>query len=479
LVLKDIIPQYFNPVHNLSNTRVQARKKRFITIVNPSLAKGGLFFLHLAHHAKTSLPDLKFRMVESRGTRSDFARMGLKLDEFSNLEWHPSTPDMTKIYSESSIVIVPSLYFEPSARVIAEANRCGIPVMTMNQGGMVEQLNEGGFVFDIPKKMSNNFSAPPDLRDVQQWLGVIKVLSENDDIYAKAVQCAIKAAQIYSDTQAAERVLNLFSVKLPEHFRIVPPCTSTRALNPQGSEKITVKFLKERISQTINIFSQQFLTNKQSTFISKSSPIFIMGLVNSDINLVQQILASHPSVEVASNLSSINLIVNDFMSGKDSLSLNKRLFHSIDQQEINALASEYISQCQIERNTNFLYYIDSSLSNWLHLGLMYMLFPNAKIICLHREPSSITVDMCYDYPGGARDLALTQQDMPGYFQCFSEFLSHFDEILPDKIYHLDYVELISNTMVEANKLMEYCELSELQKYTVNTSRVTNSMYKND
>ena len=135
-VVRDLVRPPLDGRLNLSPARVATRKaQRFVTLINPEPAKGGLFFLNLVEQARVLAPGLRFRALESRWGRADWARLGVDPALLDAVDWQPRTDDMTRIYGEASLLLVPSLWFEASARVVAEGLLAGVPVLAMKSGG--------------------------------------------------------------------------------------------------------------------------------------------------------------------------------------------------------------------------------------------------------------------------------------------------------------------------------------------------------
>lgn len=206
-VVGDIVPSVFDGKHNLDASRIAARGERYVTMVNPSPSKGGLVFINIAAQTAAVAPEIKFRAVESRWGRADWQALGVQEADLDRIDWHAHTQDMAKIYEDASLLLVPSLGEEASARVIAEALLAGVPVLAMRNGGIPEQIGEGGILFDLAPGMAENHLSPPDHEDLQRWTQFIKVLMEDEDLYARAVRLALNDSERLSpETRAAEAV---------------------------------------------------------------------------------------------------------------------------------------------------------------------------------------------------------------------------------------------------------------------------------
>jgi glycosyltransferase involved in cell wall biosynthesis len=137
-------------------------------------------FWKLARMARVQRPDVQFLAVEGRMSFARLRELGLDLEAL------PNQKDICTVYRRTAVLLVPSFWEEASGRVIAEASMSGIPVLAANRGGIPEQLDGQGVLFDIPKQCLDHFGAVPEDRDVQPWLDTLCRLMDDDAAYTAA-----------------------------------------------------------------------------------------------------------------------------------------------------------------------------------------------------------------------------------------------------------------------------------------------------
>ena len=121
-------------------------------------------------------------MIEGRWTQADVARAGFRLDRIPNIKIMPNQIDMRPVYAETKVLLFPSFWNEPSGRTIVEAQLNGIPVMASRRGGIPENLNGGGFLFDIPERCTKNYMAIPTAGEVRPWIDQLRLLLEDEGV---------------------------------------------------------------------------------------------------------------------------------------------------------------------------------------------------------------------------------------------------------------------------------------------------------
>lgn len=149
----EVIGKFIPPSRHLHKQNFNEQK--FITFINPSLVKGVGITVLLMKIMASRYPNVRFKIVESRGDLTSVLKAMQEsgivgLSELSNYEVVPNTPNIVDVLRETRILLVPSLWFESGARIIAEAALSGIPVIASDRGGNKEMVGPGGVIFNLP-----------------------------------------------------------------------------------------------------------------------------------------------------------------------------------------------------------------------------------------------------------------------------------------------------------------------------------------
>ena len=194
----------------------ETRTREFVTMVNPAPYKGLGIFARLALMAQKQLPEVKFLVVETRGTFAQHIeqlhepgpggekRHVLKPQMFPNVEIQAHTRTISTVYAETRLLLAPSLWFECWGRAASEAVLNGIPVLASKSGGLPEAAGErcgAAVCLDTPQECQRDHQLLPSEAQVQPWMDQLKVMLEGD--YAN--QCA-EAARQFDPQRSASRV---------------------------------------------------------------------------------------------------------------------------------------------------------------------------------------------------------------------------------------------------------------------------------
>lgn len=133
----------------------ERHERKRLLFVNPSWQKGASVFVQLAEKLERERPDIELEVVEARADwpavlRETTRSMGQQRSSLSNVTVTANTNDMRVPYSRARVLVAPSLWWESSGRVLAEAMLNGIPTLITNRGGMSEMVGNAGIAFDFP-----------------------------------------------------------------------------------------------------------------------------------------------------------------------------------------------------------------------------------------------------------------------------------------------------------------------------------------
>jgi glycosyltransferase involved in cell wall biosynthesis len=186
----------------------------FVTMVNPSVEKGLFFFARLAEEIGRRQPNIALLAIESRGTAGMVAKAGLlggfDLMRHENIMIAGPVPKPRDIFATTRVLLVPSVWEEPSGRVVAEALVNGVPVLVSDRGGLAESANGAGFVLPLPADLTNETDRPVSAAAVEPWLEVIVNLAFDQPFYEGAVARTREAARMYERAALAPRYVDFF-----------------------------------------------------------------------------------------------------------------------------------------------------------------------------------------------------------------------------------------------------------------------------
>jgi hypothetical protein len=96
--------------------------------------------------------------------------------------------------------------------------------------------------------------------------------------------------------------------------------------------------------------------------------------------------------------------------------------------------------------------------NYLHLGLIRLALPKAKIIHCQRNPMDTCLSIFKTYFPKWHSYAFDQTEIGQTYNLYRELMAHWHRVLPDFIYDIQYEDIISDQQGQTRGMLEFCEL---------------------
>jgi tetratricopeptide (TPR) repeat protein len=207
------------------------------------------------------------------------------------------------------------------------------------------------------------------------------------------------------------------------------------------------------------LYTAPFFAARQNLGNPTSAPIFVLGLPRAGSTLIEQILASHPAVEGTTELLEVPAIAADLGRAKgETAPPYPEITALLNADSTAKLAARYLSASQPHRHLNRPHFIDKNPANFLHIGLIHLLLPNAKIIDIRRAPMAAGFAVFKQYFETDHPYSYDLTEIGRYYRDYAALMAHFATALPGRIHCLQYENLVENTEAEIRALLDYCGL---------------------
>jgi tetratricopeptide (TPR) repeat protein len=205
------------------------------------------------------------------------------------------------------------------------------------------------------------------------------------------------------------------------------------------------------VDSAIRTFTKELFEGR-SNGCGDPGPIFVLGLQRSGSTLIEQILASHPMVEGVAELLVVDqLWLRLAQSAADPFSAVRQL--SADARR--ELGADYFGRTRPFRLTDKPLFVDKQAGNWVNVGFIKLILPNAKIIDTRRHPMACGLSNFKQlYDAGV----FFSYSLESIGRCYSNYLrlmNHFDEVLPGSVHHVLNERLIDDPEGEIRRLLDY------------------------
>ncbi|MAR95023.1 MAG: hypothetical protein CMD46_01505 [Gammaproteobacteria bacterium] len=213
-------------------------------------------------------------------------------------------------------------------------------------------------------------------------------------------------------------------------------------------------------NELINFFTKEQLKVLDGVGDKNTDVIFIVGLPRSGSTLIEQILSSHSLVEGTTELQNIIALSRKIANKKNNNSKSEypSSLKSIDISEFKKMGNAYLKNTLDQRVTDKPYFIDKMPNNFIHIGLIHLILPNAKIIDARRNPMDCSFSCYKQLFGSGQGFTYSQNRIGNYYLDYLKIMDHWDKVLPGKVYRVLYENMVEDTEIEIQNLLEYCEL---------------------
>jgi tetratricopeptide (TPR) repeat protein len=215
---------------------------------------------------------------------------------------------------------------------------------------------------------------------------------------------------------------------------------------------------RARLARTVDFIirshDRSWMDRNQAAENASERPVFIVGMLRSGTSLAEQILASHPAVYGAGELT--------FFGAKTAPALANAAAagHGPDfsDAELHRLGANYLELLQ-RLSTGTKRVVDKFPGNFFLLGLIHAALPRARIIHMQRDPRDTCLSIYFQQFEAANTYANDLQDLAHYCGEYRRLMRHWSAILPgDVLLHVPYERLVMDTETWSRRMVDFVGL---------------------
>ena len=206
-------------------------------------------------------------------------------------------------------------------------------------------------------------------------------------------------------------------------------------------------------------YSDAFFRDRAGWGFPAPDPVFVVGLQRSGSTLVEQILDSHPQIEGTAELTELPTIIREQsdIAHRRNLTFDEHL-RRMSADDLRALGEEYLRRARHFRLTDKPFFTDKMPVNWLYVGIIRLILPNAKIIDARRHPLACCFANWKQLYGKGLEHTYSMEHMGRYYADYARLLRLVDALQPGKIHRVIYERMVEDTEGEVRRLLDYLGL---------------------
>jgi hypothetical protein len=187
-----------------------------------------------------------------------------------------------------------------------------------------------------------------------------------------------------------------------------------------------------------------------------TQPVFIVGMPRSGSTLVEQILDGHGDVFGAGELLDLTQIVNRIATV--SRGDIPGFLSSATPSQLDGLAGLYLSRVVTMAPPAARYITDKLPFNWMHLGVVSRLFPEARVIHVVRDPLDTCLSCYMTYFFDAVLYAADLRHLGMQYVDHVRLMDHWRTVLELPILEVSYEALIDQPEAQVRRMLEFLDL---------------------
>lgn len=217
---------------------------------------------------------------------------------------------------------------------------------------------------------------------------------------------------------------------------------------------------RSRCQRIMARFSPAFKQSRAAYGHASATPVFVLGMPRSGTTLIEQILAGHSRIHGAGELGQIPQVIAGLEAWERKLGSGRSYPDCVDDlsaYEVEKIAANVLAKLrEFDADADFI--IDKLPHNFENVGLIKLLFPNARIISVRRDYRDIALSNYFtDYQakhggmGFAYDLTWIRDQLADHML----LMHHWSRVFPGEILEVRYEDVVEDTEGMARKMLDY------------------------
>lgn len=185
--------------------------------------------------------------------------------------------------------------------------------------------------------------------------------------------------------------------------------------------------------------------------------IFIVGMFRSGTSLIERVLSGHPDVYDGGETMQFSACMreatdHDTLDVIDSVIVERA--EAVDLEPVRRRMQTYANW----RSAGRKWLTEKLPSNFLNLGYILQVIPDAKVIHMHRDPVATSFSNLRTFFSGSAPYACAQDDMADYYLRYQRLMQHWHTCFPGRIFDAEYGAFVADPARQSRRLLEFCGL---------------------
>ena len=209
---------------------------------------------------------------------------------------------------------------------------------------------------------------------------------------------------------------------------------------------------KDRLfAKVAQVFSKSFIEAGRGSGSKSATPVFVLGMPRSGTTLTEQIIASHPDAFGAGE-------IYDLLKLAGQRGVFPENMQSFAPQQWRDIGQSYVEGLQA-RNPVAKKITDKMPVNFIHIGLIHLALPEAKIVHVQRNPLDTCLSCFTRLFSHNQNQTYDLYELGHFYRAYARLMDHWRAILPaGSFLDVNYEDLVADTEAQSRRLVSFCGL---------------------
>ncbi|NBU83174.1 MAG: sulfotransferase family protein [Sphingomonadaceae bacterium] len=208
--------------------------------------------------------------------------------------------------------------------------------------------------------------------------------------------------------------------------------------------------VSQHVAAAKALFTPEFFARRAGQGCLAEDPVFILGLPRAGSTLLEQILSTHSQVEGTMELPDIPHIAAQL----GTIDQWPERLAAASPDDLRRMGETFLERTTIQRKTGKPFFIDKLPNNWIHVGLIHLILPNALIIDARRHPMACCFSNFKQHFARGQGFTYDLTDIGRYYADYVDLMAHFDRVLPGRVVRVFHENMVEDSAAEIRHLLD-------------------------
>jgi tetratricopeptide (TPR) repeat protein len=231
--------------------------------------------------------------------------------------------------------------------------------------------------------------------------------------------------------------------------------------NAQMSPDYDMDSEDRELAQIRSTYTSSFIATKSRCGHPSLAPLFVVGMPRSGTTLLERLLADHPQVFAAGELTTVPAIGALMTQRMETLPVRRGYADALaaaPPHELFAAGQGYLDTARADATGWFDVFVDKMPDNSFNIGLIRCLLPNARFLHIMRHPLDTMLSIWFQRFNSV-PYAFSLAHIAHHYRNYLSVMDHWRTALPGQILEVRYENLVRDPAAAQRHLFRRLHLA--------------------